>query len=42
MNISAFLGTLPIMMYGMGGIFIVIVVIYFFVWLLCKVFPAKQ
>ena len=37
-NIAEFLRTLPIMGYGMGGIFVVILVIYLVIVGLCKVF----
>lgn len=40
-NIGNFLLTLPIMLYGMGGIFIVFFVIILFVLLLLKLFPVS-
>ncbi len=33
MNVSAFMSTLPVMAYGMGGIFLVILLIMGVVWL---------
>jgi hypothetical protein len=41
-DIDGFLATLPIMLIGMLGIFVVIVVIYAAVALLLKVFPEKK
>ena len=41
MNITALLASLPIMLKGMLGIFIVILVIYLYIKLLNKLFPAK-
>ena len=40
-HIPEFLATLPIMGYGMGGIFVVILVIYLSIKLLCKAFPER-
>ncbi|MGN8938310.1 OadG-related small transporter subunit [Bittarella sp. HCP28S3_D9] len=40
-HIPEFLSTLPIMGYGMGGIFAVILVIYLSIKLLCKFFPER-
>ncbi len=41
-NIQALLDSLPIMGYGMAGIFICIVVIMIFIFALSKVFPEKK
>lgn len=41
-NFEAFLSTLPIMLYGLAGIFIVIIVIMLCVNLLTFLFPAKK
>lgn len=41
LNIEAFLATLPIMFYGLAGIFIVIAVIVLCVRLLMLAFPFK-
>lgn len=42
LNIQVFLSTLPIMLYGLAGIFIVISVIVLCVKLLMLAFPAKK
>ena len=42
MNVEAFLATLPLLLKGMGGIFLVIGVIMLVIWLLNKAFPEKQ
>jgi hypothetical protein len=42
LNISAFLGTLPVMLYGLLGIFIVIGFIILCVKLLTIAFPVKK
>lgn len=42
MNIDAFLQTLPIIFYGLGGIFAVIIVIILCVRLLTSLFPARR
>lgn len=42
MDIQGFLETLPIMLYGMLGIFAVIFVIYIVILLLLKFFPEKK
>ena len=41
-NIQALLESLPIMGYGMVGIFLCIVVIMIFIFALSKVFPEKK
>ena len=41
-SVTAFLESLPIMLYGMGGIFIVIGIIILTIVALCKIFPAKK
>lgn len=41
-HIQAFLESLPIMGYGMAGIFVCIVAIMLFIFLLGKVFPEKK
>lgn len=38
MNIDAFLQTLPVGLYGLGGIFIVMAIVYFSIKLLTKAF----
>lgn len=38
LNIEEFLNTLPIMLYGMGGIFIVTIIIFFCIKAMCKIF----
>ena len=42
LDFSAFVHSLSIMLYGMGGIFIVIAVIVLCVWGLNRLFPAKE
>lgn len=42
MNVEAFLATLPLLLKGMGGIFLVIGVIMLVIWLLNKAFPEKR
>ncbi|MEG1501146.1 MAG: OadG-related small transporter subunit [Clostridiales bacterium] len=42
MDIQAFIDTLPIMLYGMSGIFVVILIIMMVTVLLIKVFPDKK
>ena len=42
MNFNALLGALPIIAKGMGGIFIVILVIYLVIVLLRKLLPVKK
>ncbi|MBE7029826.1 MAG: hypothetical protein E7409_00200 [Ruminococcaceae bacterium] len=42
MNINAFLASLPIMLYGMIGVFVVIAVIALVITLLLKIFPEKK
>ena len=42
MNVNAMLNTLPIMLYGMAGIFVVSVVIYLCILAIIKIFPAKD
>lgn len=41
-NMDAFLKTLPIMLYGMFGIFAVILVIYLCIILMLKIFKAEN
>lgn len=41
-HVESFLQTLPIMLYGMGGIFVVIGVIALLVKLLQAIFPNKE
>lgn len=41
-DINAFLKTLPVMAYGMGGIFVVIVLIYFIIKGMCKIFKKSE
>lgn len=41
-SIDAFLSTLPVMLYGMGGIFLVMIVIYCVIGILNKLFPEKH
>ena len=42
LNVEGFLETLPVMGMGMAGIFVVIIVIYLSIKLLCKIFPAED
>ena len=42
MNVNAMLNTLPIMLYGMAGIFVVSIVIYLCILAIIKIFPAKD
>lgn len=42
MNVQAFLNSLPIMLYGMGGIFIVTVLVFVCIKILTKLFPEKE
>lgn len=42
MNVNAMLNTLPIMLYGMAGIFVVSVVIYLCILAIIKIFPSKD
>ena len=41
-NLEGFLATLPVMAYGMAGIFVVIGIIVLATKLLCKAFPPKS
>ena len=41
-NIGEFINTLPIMLYGMAGVFIVILLIFLVIKLMCWVFPEKS
>lgn len=40
MNVQAFLNTLPVMLYGMVGIFVVIIIIYLLILGLNKAFKS--
>ena len=42
MSIDAFLQTLPVGFYGLGGIFVVMAVVYFSIKFLTKVFADEQ
>lgn len=41
-NVAAMMSTLPVMLYGMAGIFVVSVVIYLCILAIIKIFPAKD
>ena len=42
LNIENFLTTLPMMLYGMVGIFVVIAVIMLCIFIMSKIFPEKK
>ena len=41
-SVDAFLKTLPVLVYGMGGIFLVMIIIYCVIRALNKFFPEKK
>ena len=42
LNMMSLEETLPLLVEGMGGIFVVVMLLYFLIKLLIKVFPAKE